>query len=139
MVPDASSSVQLCAYVNLFFLSPLGPQVADTVPHVPLLLLPLHLLLLLLLLLLFLLGSPSVCLRLTLTPWHQQLYQTCHSSPSFSRLRPPSLSPPTASRVHTSLSLLVGLLSQEKKKKKEKKRKEKQNDPVVHWRRWGLM
>lgn len=111
MVPDASSSVQLCAYANLFFLSPLRPQVADTVPHVPLLLL------------LLLLGSPSVCLRLTLTPRHQQLYRTCHSSPSFSRLRPPSLSPPTASRAHTSLSLLVGLLSQKKCKKKLKRKK----------------
>lgn len=34
MVPDASSSVQLCVYVNLFS-SPLGPQVADSAPHVP--------------------------------------------------------------------------------------------------------
>lgn len=34
VVPDASSSVQLCAYVNLFS-SPLGPQVADSAPHVP--------------------------------------------------------------------------------------------------------
>lgn len=102
MVPDASSSVQLCVYVNLFSC-PLGPRVA---PHVP-------------------------ALRSSGPPFSLSHSETLASAavpnlsliPLFSLRLPPSL-PPTGSCVHTPSFTPCWLLSKKKKRKKK--------DPGIH-------